>query len=218
MLVGRIVGLLSIIASLVACSGVTMPSSPAASIPNVTANAPKWQVGDEWRYTRGVFIRVIMVDGEFVVTRSNLDRECVGCSWYHDQNWTIVTVLAANNTPHDYAMASIGLKLLDFPLYVGKTWQQDVGLRQMGTGVIRPYSNQFRVEAYEPVTVKAGTFMAFRIAWEQERAAAYNPWGVPFHGKSALWWAPEARAFIKREAYSRGWGADWELVSYTLER
>ena len=62
--------------------------------------------------------------------------------------------------------------------------------------------------------MQAGTFKAFRIAWEQERPAAYSPWGVPAQGKLVLWWSPDVRAFIKKEAHSREMGRDWELVFF----
>ena len=47
----------------------------------------------------------------------------------------------------------------EFPLEVGKTWTQDIALTVGGT-TKTPMKAQWKVEAYEDVTVPAGTFKA----------------------------------------------------------
>ena len=39
---------------------------------------------------------------------------------------------------------------------------------------MRPYFNVWKVEAFEEVKVKAGTFTAFRISWHQENRGGYR--------------------------------------------
>lgn len=210
-----LISLLSVSLFISACAATVSAPKPVPGAENIRIDAPSYRVGDEWRYSPGTFVRVVDLRDGLVVTESNTDQWCEGCRYFRDRNLVAVKILDAQGRPHEYAMAGADLKLLDFPLYVGKAWSQDTKLRRP-SGVIVPYSSRVKVEAYEEVTVKAGTFKAFRISWELERAAAYDPWGTPFHGKSAMWWSPEVRAFVKREVYSRWWGEGWELVSYTL--
>lgn len=67
---------------------------------------------------------------------------------------TVVKVLDSKGEPAPGE--TTGLKVLDFPLFVGKEWSYSIDLPQTSTGQLRPYDNFFKVEAYEDVktTVK----------------------------------------------------------------
>ncbi len=182
--------------------------SVGSAAEDVSVNTPAFKIGDEWRYTAG-FIRVIGFEGEDVITAESGSR-CQDCKYFRDKNWTLVKVLDAQGKPAD---VSTGLKVLDFPLYVGKEWNQETELRSVTTGLPRIYRNEFKVMAYEEVTVKAGKFKAFRIAWVQETRNVANP----FVGHADLWWSPEVKNFVKRHVYTTRWLTDSELESYTLK-
>lgn len=183
---------------------------PIQGAENIVVEAPTFKVGDEWRYTGGYFIRVVGLEGDHVVTETNLDPSCRSCRFVRDKNGTVVRVLDADGKPVEYALS--GLKILDFPMRVGKQWSQDLSLRQLSTGAMRPYSNTFKVEAYEEVVTKAGTFKAFRISWRQESRGSYA-----WHGSLDLWWSPDVRAYVKRAVYTSGWSRDFDLQAYTLK-
>jgi hypothetical protein len=150
------------------------------------------------------------VDGDLVVTETNLDPYCASCRFIRDKNGAAVRVVDAEGKPVEYALS--GLKRLDFPLRVGKEWTQDLVLRQPSNGQMMPFSNVFKVEAYEEVVTKAGTFKAPRISWNQENKGPYG-WRAALD----MWWSSEARVFVKRAAYARGWVRDFDLESYTLK-
>ncbi len=176
---------------------------------DVSVSVPTFKIGDEWRYATG-FVRVIGFEGEEVITTSDLDPRCRDCKFFRDKNWTLVRALDAQGRPAD---VSTGLKLLDFPLYVGKEWNQEIELRSLTTGLPRIYRNEFKVMAYEEVTVKTGKFKAFRIAWVQKTRNVANP----FVGHADLWWSPEVKNFVKRQVFTTRWLPDFELESYTLK-
>ena len=174
-------------------------------------DTPSFSVGDEWRWEGGgypTFVRVVAFEGGNPVVESNLDPFCRdGCRYTWDKN--LVTVSGTNKKGQPANPAP--LKLLQFPLHVGKEWTQDIDLRTSG-GFQRPFANQWKAEAFEDVKVKAGTFKAFRITWSQQNLGPYR-----WTGTCSMWWSPEVKAFIKRAVHSSDWGADWQLVSYTLK-
>lgn len=132
----------------------------------ILADAPRYAVGDEWRFTAGFFGRVVALEGERVVmvgdylaTVVQANPFCQGCRYVRDANGTLLEVRSADGVVAS-TTAPIGFKLLDFPLQVGKEWRQDTVVRQASTGNLRSYTNRFYVAAYERVQVKAGTFDA----------------------------------------------------------
>jgi hypothetical protein len=66
----------------------------------------------------------------------------------------------------------------DFPLGVGKTWTQDIQLTVGGTNKV-PMKAQWKVEAYEDVTVPAGTFKAWRMSFTDKLGFKQTTWSMP---------------------------------------
>jgi hypothetical protein len=65
-----------------------------------------------------------------------------------------------------------------FPLEVGKTWTQDIALTVGGT-TKTPMKAQWKVEAYEDVTVPAGTFKAWRVSFTDNFGFKQTTWSLP---------------------------------------
>ena len=65
-----------------------------------------------------------------------------------------------------------------FPLEVGKTWTQDIALTVGGT-TKTPMKAQWKVEAYEDVTVPAGTFKAWRVVFTDNFGFKQTTWSLP---------------------------------------
>lgn len=192
---------------------VTPPAeaqAPAATPP--VAEAPTFKIGDEWRWEGGdypTYVRVVALEGDGSVVESNLDVWCRdGCRYTRDKNGIGISGVSGKGEPTYVS----GLKILDFPLTVGKEWTQQKELRNMRTGQMIPYFNVWKVEAFEEVKVKAGTFKAFRISYSQEARGSYR-----WSGNASLWWSPDVKAFVKRVVHSSDWGRDWELASYSLK-
>jgi hypothetical protein len=66
----------------------------------------------------------------------------------------------------------------EFPLEVGKTWTQDIALTVGGTTKV-PMKAQWKVEAYEDVTVPAGTFKAWRLSFTDNFGFKQTTWSMP---------------------------------------
>jgi len=66
----------------------------------------------------------------------------------------------------------------EFPLEVGKTWTQDIALTVGGTTKV-PMKAQWKVEAYEDVTVPAGTFKAWRVSFTDNFGFKQTTWSLP---------------------------------------
>jgi len=65
-----------------------------------------------------------------------------------------------------------------FPLELGKTWTQDLVLTVGGTTKV-PMKVQWKVEAYEDVTVPAGTFKAWRVVFTDNFGFRQTTWSMP---------------------------------------
>jgi hypothetical protein len=66
----------------------------------------------------------------------------------------------------------------EFPLEVGKTWTQDIALTVGGSTKV-PMKAQWKVEAYEDVTVPAGTFKAWRVSFIDNFGFKQTTWSMP---------------------------------------
>lgn len=185
---------------------IGQPQTPSGPV----AEAPAFKEGDEWRFTGGSWRKVIGFEGEHVITTSGPSRRCRDCRYYRDKNLTVIKVLDAKGQPAPGE--TTGSKILDFPLFVGKEWSFSIDLPQRSTGQMMPYDNFFKVEAYEDVKTKAGTFKAFRVLYRQENRGPY-----PWSGRATFWYAPEVKWFVKWDVHTSGWGEGWEMESYTLK-
>ena len=90
------------------------------------------------------------------------------------------------NSPHDGTFSP--------PLWVGKSWLASYQYYDYDLG--RSFTNvyyRWRVEAYEDITVPAGTFKAFRLE------------GNTPYSSTTLWYAPGVKLIVKR-VYERGIG------------
>lgn len=79
----------------------------------------------------------------------------------------------------------------EFPLEVGKTWTQDLALTVGGT-TKTPMKAQWKVEAYEDVTVPAGTFKAWRVVF------------TDFGFKQTTWSMPDTAGVYAKRVSERG--------------
>lgn len=87
---------------------------------------------------------------------------------------------ASAYSPHDGTFS--------WPLYVGKSWTASYTYRDNVRGMsMGPIKVDYRVAAYEDVTITAGTWKVFRI--ESEAG------GSSF---STIWYAPEIKLIVKR--------------------
>jgi len=99
----------------------------------------------------------------------------------------------------------------EWPLKVGKAWTSKVALTWMTEANTMPLEVHFRVEAFEEVTVAAGTFRAFRIVSVDSLGEVRTAWARPDLG---LWCIK--RVLDRSSSYPYGAGHEEdELVSVT---
>jgi hypothetical protein len=188
---------------------------------SVTVDTPTYKVGDEWRFTGPGYqsrIHIVEVTEDTVVNEREVPARlatCAGCRVVRDRNLTVLRIIR----PDAQARFNLdaGLRDLDFPLRVGKTWDHTLDMASSG-GPSSSYFNRFTVEAYEMVKVPAGTFKAFRVRHDQENLTSRRRF------TRVSWWSPEVRWFVKgsgwRESgfgYGEASGADLALASYSLK-
>jgi len=110
------------------------------------------------------------------------------------------------------------LRLLSFPLEVGKAWTyvNDYVLKDSGTKGQQKYS--VVVLTYEKVRVPAGEFDAFKL--EATGTFSGTAYVGPVSGSSSrtYWYAPAARAIVKDDINDPNRGRyGFELVQFKLQ-
>jgi hypothetical protein len=101
----------------------------------------------------------------------------------------------------------------DFPLEVGKTWTKSYRLTVYAAKQTIPFDSTGKVEAYEDVTVPAGTFKVYKVSSADTLG-----------NESVSWFSPEFGLFIKRsdkrtEKNRSGLGTRViELMSYSIAK
>jgi hypothetical protein len=88
-------------------------------------------------------------------------RNSVGTGTLHDPE--TFGVIANLNNSGQPTMSYEPPVALEWPLQVGKTWTTKHTVTVYPTGQKLPFENTWNVEAFEKVTVPAGTFSAFRV-------------------------------------------------------
>jgi hypothetical protein len=75
----------------------------------------------------------------------------------------------------------------EWPLEVGKTWTKNYRMTNHATKQTTSFDSTWKVEAYEDVTVPAGTFKAFKISYSSTL------------GEQNVWWYdPQLGVFVKQ--------------------
>ncbi|HET9734710.1 MAG TPA: hypothetical protein VFP62_05515 [Burkholderiales bacterium] len=97
-----------------------------------------------------------------------------------------------------------------WPIEVGKTWTRDQLVTFHAAKRTVPYKLTQKVEAYEDVTVPAGTFKAFKVSTK-----------TSLGDDNLVWFSPDLGIFVKQSLkraamHAQGAGTrEIELVSYT---
>lgn len=101
----------------------------------------------------------------------------------------------------------------EYPLEVGKTWTKSYQVTVAAIKQTIPFDSTSKVEAYEEVTVPAGTFKTFKIVSSDTTG-----------NETVSWSNPEVGTWIKRSEtrtakHSAGPGTrDIQLISYTIPK
>jgi hypothetical protein len=101
---------------------------------------------------------------------------------------------------------------MPFPVKVGNMWSGKYSAFTADDGAQWDGTQSCTVAAFEPVTVKAGTFDAYRI----ECDGTFQAGPVFGHANTTSWWAPKAATTVKSvNAAAPKWNL--ELTGYSLK-
>ena len=148
---GRVI--LATLTSALLAITASAPAQRPGSAP-VVAPAPRWQVGDEWRYSDGRGTRVVALEDGAIITEDIPDRGCPGCRSVRNANWAVIAVIGQNG----HRSAAPGYRELDFPLSVGKEWKLELPRTPLPSGTPgalfsggfgQEFVYHYRVEAFE---------------------------------------------------------------------
>jgi hypothetical protein len=173
--------------------------------------APVWRVGDEWEYAykspsdSGTYVwsvtRIETLDGvEHYVIKSGTREIFYRVSDLASSLERVDGVVVVRHSPSRLSYA--------WPLTVSKTWEQNSREERPVDRQTTDRNSLWRVEADETVTVLAGTFRTFKIAWRNKttNALLYE-----------MWYAPDVKQWVKiREVLSNGI-RERELLAYKLK-
>ncbi len=196
-------------------------------------SAPTYQVGDKftWKYSNGKekVWEVTRVDGNLAkvnwsdgASRYENDREGI---YFLDQDWVIRKGVNKKGeellSPKIGAFSMIGIKDLDFPLRMGKTWSFKFLNRAAHQGIYFFYM-ALKVIGCEEVVTPAGKFLALKIEISEENASSV----MGGSGTIYRWYSPEAKNIVKTEFgrwlgnfYNPNWSTiplDYELTKLEL--
>jgi hypothetical protein len=172
-----------------------------ASAGEPQADRPTYAVGDTWLRTDGAY-KVIRVDDDRYVFSAGPGQEI-----HLTRDLAIATFLRANQ-----------IVQFDPPLTI--RWPLKVGAWGTSDGTWRtpdfPFGVHARltwsVDAFEEMRVPAGTFKAFRLSFSAAPSSTSLEARWPARA-GKLWYAPEARRFIKAEGRSEIALNDFQLVA-----
>jgi len=202
---------------------------PPVVLPKV-AELPKYKVGDSWT--------VRFNDGRTSPrTVRAIERDQYVFEWgldllrYYDQN----LVLTKQVTPEDGKNWPSYLekqRTMDFPFALNKTWEFRIRagtVRSGGPGRGHRYWQvfSFKVLGSETIQTPAGAFGSFKV--EESSRETVCPSDAPMHCDDVantasvrhLWYAPEAKSFVKVKHVSgvpvQGQEPDYELAAFNLK-
>lgn len=176
------------------------------------ADRPDVKVGDQWQFRISANDRAPELNLTWVVT------EVTPTEIKATENGQPLLLTRDMNQLESPRRTDSDLKLLSFPLEVGKAWTHvnNYVLKDTGTKGQQKYS--MVVLTYEKVRVPAGEFDAFKL----EATGSFSGLGYvgPVSGLSSrtYWYAPAARAIVKEEIndpYRGRYGV--ELTSHKLQ-
>jgi hypothetical protein len=195
-----------LIFSLFACSPAQ--KDKAIPLPNEpTINFPKMVIGEEWTIDTPYGIRhkkVIDVssDGGFTLESKREDGSNIVHQFF-DKNYRIIREININTGLHSQ-MPDPPRLLLNFPLFVGKTWDEEFNSLST-SGNLNRFKSSYTVDKIEIKTTKAGEFKTVKIIENQINIE------TTFKGKSTYWYSPDLKIIIKEEPT---WKKSMELLSY----
>jgi hypothetical protein len=194
-----------IFSSLACSSAQKEKATPQPNEPII--NFPIMVIGEEWTIDTAYGIRhrkVIDVssDGGFTLESKREDGSNIVHQFF-DNKYCFVREINIQTGMHSKIPEPPQL-LLNFPLFVGKTWDDEFD-SVTSSGNLARFKNSYTVEKIEMKSTKAGEFKTVKISQKQlniNTNASYI---------CTQWYSPDLKIIIKEEP---NWRKGMELLSY----
>lgn len=136
---------------------------------------------------------VTAADSRIVLSTINLNnKNAKPRTLTFNREWNLFNSRNADNSGFDY---SPPLKYYDFPLYPGKSWEQNTTETNIKTGLVRTHKITGRIGPWEDIVVPSGSFRAIKVNLETE---LYDPsTGQKTSGTDVSWYVPEVHRSVK---------------------
>ena len=170
-----------------------------------TAERPTWDINDRWEYqfTRKNDGNKVteyshhiegLEEGKIIIVRQNKNADGVftGKSkviYSADMNYVSASATESVVTPDS--------RTLQWPLEVGKKYAVEYEWTNASNALKGNFEYKATVESYEDITVPAGTFKAYKIAFKgfwNRRDSQYSGSGRSNH---ILWYAPDVKRWVR---------------------
>jgi hypothetical protein len=178
-----------------------LPAPPSGNATKGRGEQPVWAIGDTWTYSG-------RDDGKpttLTVLGIAPDHYSVEQKAGSDIN---VLLLNFDFSPNAYSR-------FQWPLEINKQWTfHGEGRSTNGMSGTNSYTTTETVEAYEPVTVPAGTFDSFRVRGRQCNDTQHNRCG-----EFMVWYSPQVKSWVKiawLDARFWNYPKPVELLSYQV--
>lgn len=198
---------------LVGCSVAsdTKPTPPVPLTSSTTkerAELPSYSLGDRW----------IRSDGIYELIRIEKDRYVFSAGPGNEIELTKDLAPVKSVLTWSVTFEFTPPPTLSWPFEVGKRGSVRGSFKPLYAAEPYPAELTWVVEAYEDVEVPAGTFKAFRISFKVEPRVSTNfgrqGWGQsgPSTVTHRVWYAPEARRFVKAESLDN-WYMRYQVIA-----
>jgi hypothetical protein len=181
--------LASLLRSLISVAMLAAMSSISVTVLAQTADRPTLKVGDRWEYEVHVgSSRVKSIGRSREITAVTPDQI------RGTENGSAFVMSTDLNNVESPVRKDSDLRLLSFPLEVGKKWSFSDQFVDKSLGDVEGRSDgTVEVVGYEKVSVPAGEFDAFKMQTDAKRASG----GARAEESWTYWYSPAVRAVVK---------------------
>ncbi len=179
--------------------------------------APVWNARDNWTWKNadGTILnsQVVKTEGNLYLVKMEGDPDLYG---YDKKTMNVKSLMKEDG--RQFKVDFFWRKVLDFPMFVGKSWKDTTYRKPAGFDFETTYIHEFRIDGVENITTTAGAFKCYKIRLKLTNLRSH------YSGWIHYWYSPEAKNCIKREAENSSfwmrsvWAQNAELTSYKLTK
>jgi len=195
----------------VLCAALAVLSIPAIA---QKAEQPVVKVGDEWQFVVWYTVPSTTPNRMRVITAVTPTRI------EGTENGEPLSLTLELNTVESPSERLSNMRLLSFPLEVGKKWRYETEWLFKPKGSKGTYTGDVTVVGYEKIRVPAGEFDAFKLV-DRRAIRGISAINSTIDAEATLtyWYAPAANAIVKSESRNPYLGPSTvELVGFRLQR